>query len=98
MQSFALVWEHEMLRIEKDNGGCIPKVRLSGRIQSDQIASIRSELGEGCASKILDLTQVTLVDLAAVRFLMRCEDEGVALVQCPPYIREWMLRERAEGV
>ena len=86
-----------MLKIEKDNGGCVIKLRLSGRIQSDQIASIRSELGDGCATKILDLTQVTLVDLAAVRFLIRCEDEGIELVQCPPYVREWMLRERAEG-
>jgi hypothetical protein len=86
-----------MLRIERDGGGCVTKLRLSGRIQSDQIASISSELDDGCASKILDLSEVTLVDLGVVRFLMRCEDEGVALVQCPPYIREWMLRERAEG-
>jgi anti-anti-sigma regulatory factor len=86
-----------MLRIEKDGGGCVTKLRLSGRIQSDQIASISSELEDSCATKILDLSEVTLVDLTGVRFLMRCEDEGVALVQCPPYIREWMLRERAEG-
>jgi hypothetical protein len=38
------------------------------------------------------LSQVTLVDLAAVRFLIRCEDEGVKLAQCPSYVREWMFR------
>ena len=47
--------------------------------------------------KILDLNEVTLVDLGVVRFLICCEDEGVELVQCPPYVREWILRERAEG-
>jgi len=51
-----------------------------------------------CTSKILDLSEVTLVDLEVVRFLVSCEDEGVEIVQCPAYVREWMLRERAEGV
>jgi hypothetical protein len=86
-----------MLRIEKDSGGCVTKLRLSGRIQSDDIASIRLELGDRCSTKILDLSQVTLVDLAAVRFLIRCEDDGVELEQCPSYVREWMFRERTEG-
>ena len=85
-----------MLKIEKDTGGCVTKLRLSGRIRSDQIASIRSEMDGGCATKILDLSEVTLVDLGGVRFLISCEDEGVQLVYCPAYIREWMLRERAE--
>lgn len=85
-----------MLRIEKDSGGCITKLRLSGRIQSDQIANIRSEMDGDCTSKTLDLSEVTLVDLGVIRFLISCEDQGVELVQCPPYVREWMLRERAQ--
>lgn len=85
-----------MLRIEKDSRGCVTKLRLSGRIQADQIASIRSEMGGNCASKILDLSEVTLVDLGVVRFLISCEDEGIELLQCAPYILEWMVRERAE--
>ena len=85
-----------MLRIEKDSGGCFHKLRLSGRIQSDQIASIRSEMDGDCASKILDLGEVTLVDLGVVQFLIACEDAGVQLVHCPAYVHEWMLRERAE--
>ena len=87
-----------MLRIEKDTDGCVTKLRLSGRIQSDQIASIRSEMDGDCTSKILDLSEVTLVDLGVVRFLISCEDDGIELEQCPVYVREWMLRERAEGV
>jgi hypothetical protein len=86
-----------MLKIEKDNGQCVTRLRLSGRIQSDQIASIRSEMDDYCTTKILDLSEITLVDLGVIRFLIRCEREGIGLVRCPPYVREWMLRERAEG-
>lgn len=53
-------------------------------------------MNDGCARKIMDLGEVTLVDVGVVRFLISCEDEGVELLQCPPYVHEWMLRERAE--
>jgi hypothetical protein len=46
---------------------------------------------------LLDLGEVTLVDVEVVRFLGDCEDRGIVLVHCPPYVREWILRERAEG-
>jgi hypothetical protein len=85
-----------MLRIEKDSRGCMTKLRLSGRIQADQIASIRSEMDDNSTCKILDLAEITLVDIGVVRFLISCEDEGIAIRQCPPYILEWMVRERTE--
>jgi len=87
-----------MLRIKKDCEGCVTKLRLSGRVQSDHIAYIESAMSDSCKRKILDLGEITLLDLGVVRFLIRCEDEGIELVQCPPYVREWILRERAEGV
>jgi hypothetical protein len=86
-----------MLRIEKQSDGCATRLLLSGRIQSDCIAGIRSVMNGGCAHKILDLSEVTLVDVPVVRFLIRCEEEGIELAGCPPYVREWILRERAEG-
>jgi hypothetical protein len=86
-----------MLRIEKHSDGCVNRLRLSGRIESDHIAYIRSAMSDGCASIVLDLNDVFLVDLEVVRFLISVEDEGTELFQCPPYVREWMLRERAEG-
>jgi hypothetical protein len=86
-----------MLRIEKDSDGGVTTLRVSGRIQSDRIACIRSAMNGGCARKILDLSEVTLVDVAVVRFLIRCEEEGVELAECPPYVREWMHRERGKG-
>jgi hypothetical protein len=86
-----------MLKIEKDCDGCLTRLRLSGRIESDLIICIRSAMSDCCAHKILDLSEITLVDLGVVRFLISCEEEGIELVQCPPYVREWMVRERAEG-
>ena len=86
-----------MLRIDKDCEGCATRLRLSGRIQLNDIASIRSAMSDGCERRILDLSEVTLVDVAVVRFLIGCEREGVELAECPPYVREWILRERAEG-
>ena len=86
-----------MLRIEKDSGGGITKLTLSGRIQSNHMDVIRSAMSDGSGRKILDLSEVTLVDLGGVQFLISCEDDGIELVRCPPYVREWILRERAES-
>ena len=50
---------------------------------------------KGKAERIeLDLEEVTLVDLDVVRFLGVSEAEGVELVNCSPYIRDWVFRER----
>jgi hypothetical protein len=38
-----------------------------------------------------------LIDLDAVRFLIECEDAGMELAQCPSYVRQWVLCERAES-
>ena len=54
-------------------------------------------MDDGCTTKILDLSEVTLVDVDVIRFLINCENEAVELVHCPLYVREWMLRERAAG-
>ena len=89
--------DQEMLRIEKDSNGGVARLLLSGRIQSDCIACIQSAMNDGCTPKILDLSEVTLVDVGVVRFLISCEDDGIELVQCPPYVREWIFRERVEG-
>jgi hypothetical protein len=86
-----------MLRIENQSDACSTRLVLSGRIQSDRIACIRSALKDACGDKTLDLNEVTLVDVEVVRFLIHCEGEGIRLVQCPPYVREWMVRERTEA-
>jgi hypothetical protein len=55
---------------------------------------LKAQIGGNRPGIVLDLEEVTLVDLDAVRFLSACQAEGVALLHCPPYIREWILREQ----
>jgi len=43
---------------------------------------------------VFDLAETTLVDLAAVRFLAAHEGDGVELLRCPRYIREWIARSK----
>jgi hypothetical protein len=44
----------------------------------------------------LDLEELDLVDLEAVRFLNACESAGVSILHCSAYIRQWMLQERGQ--
>ena len=43
---------------------------------------------------MLDLNEVSLVDVEAVRFFLHCEVQGIRLAHCPAYVREWMTREK----
>jgi len=43
----------------------------------------------------LDLDDLEHVDIDGVRFLDACEAQGIELVNCAPYIREWISQERA---
>ena len=90
--------ELPMLRIEKESNGTLQPLRPSGRIQSANIGSIRAQIDDDGVRIFMDLDEVTLVDVEVVRILSECEDRGIVLVPCPPYVREWILRERAEGV
>lgn len=68
---------------------------LSGRIGAEEVAELQRLFEvEGRDHRIvLDLKEVKLVDRDAVRFLARCETNGIRLDNCPPYIREWIARE-----
>ena len=86
-----------MLKIEKELDGHTMRLRLSGRIQSAHIGNILAQIDDDSVHIVLDLGEVTLVDVEVVRFLSDCENEGILLVHCPPYVRAWILREQAEG-
>jgi hypothetical protein len=84
----------DILRIEKTSGQGRTTIRLIGRFQSEHIEELKAQLKTNGAQFVLDLLEVTLVDLDVVQFLARCEAGGVKVVHCPPYIREWIIRER----
>jgi hypothetical protein len=82
------------LKIEKivDRRGTT--VRLIGRVQAEDLAEVARQLETSSPGVVLQLDEVTLLDVDVVRFLNRCEMEGVRLVNCSLYIREWMRREQ----
>jgi hypothetical protein len=86
----------DMLRIERrSKGKSSTDLKLSGRMQADGLSELLAEI-EKCNPRSLDLEEVTLLDRDSVRFLIRCESEGIELVNCSLYVREWIIRERVQ--
>ena len=82
------------LKIERISSKDGTRIRMSGELRSDQLDQVKAEIERG-ATIALDLEEVDLVDVECVRFLTALEAEGIQVLHCSPYIREWMLRERA---
>jgi hypothetical protein len=55
---------------------------------------MEKQIRESESKIVLDLEELNLVDVEAVRFLGTCEVAGVTLVNCCPYIRDWIGKER----
>jgi anti-anti-sigma regulatory factor len=83
------------LKIEKYPDGNSTTIRLIGRMQAEHLEELKKQFRESGPAIILDLDEVTLVDVEIVRFLGSCEARGVTLLNCPPYIRDWIGKERA---
>jgi hypothetical protein len=83
-----------VLKIEKVSDGPNVLLRLSGRIESQQVQELKALIDGNKMKFIFDLEHVLLVDLDAVHFLAVCEAKGIELQHCPPYVREWILLER----
>ena len=81
-----------VLKIDRSSDGRCLVLRLSGRIQSEHLEELKTEM-EGSPMVLLDLEDVKLVDRDVVRFLGVCEAKGAELRHCSPYIREWILKE-----
>ena len=69
-------------------------VRLIGRVRAEDLLEVAKQLEASGPGAVLQLDEVMLVDVDVVRCLNRCETEGVRLVNCSPYLREWMRREQ----
>ena len=84
-----------MLKIQRLANGKIVFI-LCGRMDKEQATALNKlfldEPGE--IQIVVDLKDLTLVDRDAVRFLERCEADGVELRNIPAYIRVWIDRER----
>ena len=82
------------LKIERNSGKRRTRICLSGQLRSEHLSQVKSEVERAGHPVALDLEEVDLVDIDGVRFLNQCEAVGIPVLQCSPYVREWMQRER----
>jgi len=85
-----------MLKIDRSSNGRTV-FTLSGRIEVEDTKQLQQLLASEASGKqlVLNLRDVTLVNQDGVEFLARCEADNIALENCPPYVRDWIGRERA---
>jgi anti-anti-sigma regulatory factor len=82
------------LRIEQSSDRGHTTIRLIGRMRVEHVAEVQKQIESSGPTVILDLEDVTLVDLQVVRFLGACETRGIELRNSSPYISDWIARER----
>jgi len=82
------------LKLEKGFAARITTLRLIGQLRAENLEQLQEQMRGSGSQVVLDLEQVTLVDVDAVRFLGCCESDGVTLRNCSRYVREWIHRER----
>ena len=84
-----------MLRIQRSENGKVV-FTLSGQMDEEPIAELEKLINSEANGRriVLDLKDLTLVNEDAVTFLERCQSNSITLENCPPYIREWIKRQR----
>ena len=82
------------LRIEWVDG----RMRLFGELRSEHLDPLKTEIEQRGSTVVLDLEELDLVDVEAIRFLNTCVANGISVSNCSPYIRAWMSRERERPV
>jgi hypothetical protein len=79
-----------------DKNGSV--IKLIGWLRAEYLPEIETKTRTSSRPVVLEMAEVTLVDVEAVRFLALCETQGIELRHCPAYIREWIALERARKV
>jgi hypothetical protein len=83
------------LRIDTTSEGQSTTIRLIGRMRAEHLDELKAQIKDGGSRVALDLEEVSLVDVDVVHFLGTCQAEGIRLVNCSPYIRNWIDKERS---
>ena len=82
------------LKIERYSDEYSTTIRLIGRMRAEHLPELEKQIGESGTKIVLELEEVRLVDVQVVHFLGTCEAQGVTLLNCSPYIRDWIDKER----
>jgi hypothetical protein len=69
-------------------------IRLIGQFEAEHLSELMAQIGAAADPIVIEMQEVMLVDLDVVRFLTKCEAQGITLRGCSAYIREWIDRER----
>ena len=77
-----------ILKIEQIRDLHQVRLRVSGEFRSHYLDQVKAEISRE-EPIALDLEEVDLVDIEAIRFLNAREDEGIPVLHCSPYIQEW---------
>jgi anti-anti-sigma regulatory factor len=85
-----------MLRIQRSEANGEVVFTLSGQMDEEAIAELETLINSEADGRrmVLDLKDLTLVNEDAISFLEGCEADSITLENCPPYIREWINRQR----
>jgi ABC-type transporter Mla MlaB component len=70
------------------------RICLSGELRYAQLVNLKTEIDRFGQPATLDLDEVSAVDIDGIRYLNECRAKGIQVVNCSPYIREWMLQEK----
>lgn len=75
-------------------------LHLAGKMTVASLGEVRraiSAVEQGGSPVVLDLGELTLVDRHSVDFLAERASEGITLVDCPTYLRRWIVPGSGNG-
>jgi anti-anti-sigma regulatory factor len=83
-----------MFRIHRSENGVVV-FTISGRLDAEHITELETLIVAEQKGRriVLDLKDMTLTGQDGIDFLIRCEAAGITLVNCDPYVREWITGE-----
>ena len=69
---------------------------VSGQIEESDLPELQDVLSaESTAADLtIDLQEARLMSREALMFFAMCESNGIKLKNCPPYLSEWLRRNR----
>jgi hypothetical protein len=81
-------------KIEQISGACRLIIRRIGEPDAECLPKPEAQIASDGCNVVLDMDEVTLVNVEVVRFLISCEAHSIQLRGCSPYIREWIRRKQ----
>jgi hypothetical protein len=82
------------VKIETIRGADGTIIKLIGQLEAEYLPELTAQIEAAGRAVVLEMDEVTLVDVDVVRFLIDSQGRGIQLRGCSAYIREWIAQER----